>query len=178
MKYLFGLLILFSSVITKDPVIFDFNKKSKLINWRVIDDGVMGGLSQGNFAINQNGHAIYSGYVTTANNGGFSSIRYKFESKDVSKYKFVVLKVKGDGKTFQFRIKQNRYDRYSFINYFQTTGEWQEIKIPLNSFYPSFRGYRLNKPNFNSDKIEEIAFLFGNKKKEDFILIIDSIRLE
>lgn len=178
MKILTGLIAISFLFIVSDDTIFDFNKKCNMVNWRVIDDGVMGGLSQGSITINDNGHAVYNGFVTTENNGGFSSIRYNFDSKDVSKYKYIVLKVKGDGKPYQFRIKQNRYDRHSYINYFESTEDWQEIKIPLNSFYPTFRGYKLNKPNFKSDSIEEIAFLIGNKKKEDFRLIIDYIRLE
>jgi len=165
-------------IMISDNTIFDFNKNSNMTNWRIIDDGVMGGLSQGSMILNIEGHAVYSGFVTTENNGGFSSVRYNFETKDVSKYNYVVLRIKGDGKPYQFRIKQNRYDRHSYINYFDTTGEWQEIKIPLDSFYPSFRGYKLDIPNFESDSIEEIAFLIGNKKKEDFKLIIDSITLE
>ena len=43
--------------------------------------------------------------------------------------------------------------------------------------YPSFRGRRLNTPNFSHDFIEQIVFLIGNKKKEDFKLIIDTIEL-
>lgn len=178
MKALSILIVLYFLLPINDSIIFNFEPNSNLALWSVVDDGVMGGLSQGNMALNKEGHAVYSGYVTTENNGGFSSIRYNFESKDVSNYTHVVLKVKGDGKPYQFRIKQNRYDRYSYINYFETSGEWQEIKIPLNSFFPSFRGYKLNRPNFNGKKMQEIAFLVGNKKKEDFKLIIDNVYLE
>lgn len=178
MKVLTIFLLILLSFYISDNTIFDFNKRSNLSDWRVIDDSVMGGLSQGSITLNKDGHAVYSGYVTTENNGGFSSIRYNFGAKDVSEFNFVVLKVKGDGKPYQFRLKQNKYNRYSYINYFNTSGKWQEVKISLKSFYPSFRGYRLNRPNFSGDKIEEIAILIGNKKKEDFQLLIDSIKLE
>lgn len=178
MKVITILLVLTLFSAATDGIIFDFNKKSNMANWRVIDDGVMGGLSRGNLIINKEGHAEYSGYVTTDNNGGFSSIRYNFENKDVSNYNHVVLKIKGDGKSYQFRIKENRTQRYSYIQTFNTTGEWEVIKIPLKDFYPSFRGYKLNKPNFNSDTIEEIAFLIGNKTNEYFKLKIDNIILK
>jgi hypothetical protein len=59
-----------------------------------------------------------------------------------------------------------------------TSGEWQEIVIPLEDMYPSFRGRRLSKPNFSSDYIEEVTFLIGNKKDESFKLFIDKIVLE
>ena len=44
--------------------------------------------------------------------------------------------------------------------------------------YPSFRGRKLNLPNFSEKAIEEITFLIGNKKAEKFALILDEIRLE
>jgi NADH dehydrogenase [ubiquinone] 1 alpha subcomplex assembly factor 1 len=44
--------------------------------------------------------------------------------------------------------------------------------------YPSFRGRRLNQPNFSNDSIEELTFLIGNKKSEKFKLLIDKIVLE
>ena len=170
------LLFVFSTEM--ENIIFDFNNNSNLKRWNVVDDGVMGGLSKGKLVINDEGHALYSGFVTTDNNGGFSSVRHNFDSKDVSNYNYVVLKVKGDGKPYQFRIKENISQRFSFIQTFETTGEWELIKIPFKDFYPSFRGYKLNRPNFKGESIEEIAFLIGNNKKEDFKLIIDSIQLE
>lgn len=178
MKTLSYLSMFLMLVLSTNITIFDFNNNSKMDKWIVVDDGVMGGLSKGIITLNNNGHAVYSGYVTTDNNGGFSSVRYNFETMDVSQFKYVVLKIKGDGRLYQFRLKQNLYDRFSYIYYFETNGEWQEIKIPLNTFYPSYRGYKLNQPNFKGESLEEIAFLIGNKKKESFQLIIDRISLE
>ena len=34
--------------------------------------------------------------------------------------------------------------------------------------YPSFRGRKLNKSNYSESEIQEIAFLIGNKKEENF----------
>jgi hypothetical protein len=44
--------------------------------------------------------------------------------------------------------------------------------------YASFRGYRLDIPNFKGDQMQEIAFLISNKKQEEFRLFIDSISIE
>jgi len=44
--------------------------------------------------------------------------------------------------------------------------------------YPAFRGNTLDIPNFPAENLEEIAFLIGNKKAENFALMIDSISLE
>ncbi|QCX02321.1 CIA30 family protein [Aggregatimonas sangjinii] len=159
-------------------IICDFSNDEVVKNWYVVDDGVMGGLSEGSFNSTSAGNALYSGTVRTENNGGFSSVRYGFKTKDVSNYKTVKLRLKGDGKSYQFRVKADRDTRYSYINSFETSGEWETISLSLASFYPSFRGNRLNKPNFGGDTMEEIAILIGNKTKESFSLEIEKVYLE
>ena len=159
-------------------VIFDFDKKSDLTNWRVVDDGVMGGLSQGNFKTNEKGNAIFYGDVSLENNGGFSSVRHRFQEKTVNEYSKFVIRLKGDGKRYQFRVKTDSYDRHSYISYFETNGDWQTIEIPLDEMYPSFRGRKLSIPNFPGETMEEIAFLIANYKAESFKLEIDKISLK
>ena len=90
----------------------------------------------------------------------------------------VVLRIKGDGKSYQFRIKDQSSAYYSYITTFATTGEWETITIDLNSLYPSFRGRCIAAPNYHSDSFEEIVFLVGNKKQESFRLFLDSIVLQ
>ena len=159
-------------------VIYDFQKDISTTNWRVVDDRVMGGLSQGKLKVDDDGHGVYSGTVSTKNNGGFSSLRYRFSTMEVSKNQSIVLRIKGDGKKYQFRVKDKLNQYHSYIYNFQTSGEWQTLEIPLAKMYPSFRGRKLNIPNFEHSQIEEIAFLIGNKKAESFELKIDKIEVE
>ena len=56
-------------------------------------------------------------------------------------------------------------------------GDWETIHINLKDLYPSFRGNKLNKENFNGSSIEEISFLIANQKDENFKLIIDKIEI-
>ena len=159
-------------------VIFDSTNADSSPKWYVVNDGVMGGLSEGSIKLNNEGNLEFKGYVTTDNNGGFSSIRSAFDKKDVSQYSYIVLKVKGDGKAYQFRIKKDYYQRYTYINSFKTSGEWQLIKLRLADFYPGFRGYQLDRPNYAGDTMAEIGILIGNKRKESFQLQIEKIYLE
>ena len=69
-------------------------------------------------------------------------------------------------------------NNYSYVSYFDTSGEWQDVKLPLNTMYAVFRGSRLNLPDFAASSLEEIGILIGNKKAEEFELLIDEIRLE
>ena len=157
--------------------IFDFNYNSDIKNWEIIDDVVMGGKSLGSFIISPNGYGVFKGSISLDNNGGFSSIKYKFKRTLILDFTKIVFKIKGDGKKYQFRIKSNSEDYYSYISTFSTTGNWQEIEIILKDMFPSFRGKRIDKPNFSEAYIEELSFLIANKKKENFKLFIDKIKL-
>jgi hypothetical protein len=112
------------------------------------------------------------------NNGGFCSVRSSLDTIQVEGFEKIAFRVKGDGKRYQVRIKARSSDFYSYIAYFNTTGEWQTIEVRLNEMYPSVRGRRLNGPNFKKDAIEEMSFLIGNKKAESFQLLIDKIMLK
>lgn len=176
MKYFICTMILSSSMSL--AVIFDFNKKSNVEDWVIVDDGVMGGRSKGNFKLSKDGFGVFEGKISLENNGGFSSLRYKFPKIETKEYSKVVLKLKGDSKQYQFRVKTNSGDYYSYITTFSTSGKWQEIEIPLKDMYPSYRGRKLDQPNFSGDYIEEIMFLIGNKKEENFKLLLDNLELK
>lgn len=171
------LIILFISI-ANSMVVFDFSKNSDLSEWTIVNDAVMGGKSRSSLTIDADGNGLFKGSVSLENNGGFCSVRGNFEKITVKDFDKIALRVKGDGKRYQARIKANQSDYYSYIAYFETSGEWQTVEIVLEDMYPSFRGNRLNQPNFNSDSIEEIAFLIGNKKAEDFELRIGKIMME
>jgi len=161
-----------------EMVLYDFDKDSDLSGWYVVDDVVMGGQSNGRFEINKQGNAVFSGNVSLENNGGFSSIRYRFKQKNIAAYNKVVLKLKGDGKKYQFRVKSSSSDRHAYIYHFQTTQKWEKIEIPLAQLKPGFRGMDLDIPHYDGKVIEEIAFLISNKKAEAFQLEIDQIILK
>ena len=175
---LLAFFLLFTAMMTTSITIFDFTKEANITNWRIVDDVVMGGRSNGTFALNNNGHGKFSGKVSLENNGGFSSLRYDMETTDVSKHTKVCIKLKGDGKAYQFRVKANRNERYSYITTFTTSGAWETIIINLKDMYPAFRGRTLELPNFDKKNIEELAFLISNKKEERFQLLIDKIQLQ
>lgn len=159
-------------------IIFNFNSTSNISNWRIIDDVVMGGRSNSMFSINKGGCGLFTGEVSLKNNGGFSSLRYHSEEINVNGYSQVIIRLRGDGKTYQFRIKENTNDDHSYITSFKTSGEWEDISISLKDLYPSYRGKTLDLPNFSADSFNDIGFLIGNKKEESFMLLLDNIKLQ
>ena len=175
MKILF---IAIFTLLSGPAVLFDFTADSTIANWYIVDDVVMGGRSKGNFFVNEQGHGVFRGNVSLENNGGFSSVRHVFKEKQVSSFQKFVIRVKGDGKRYQFRVKTDWYDRHSYVAYFDTSSDWQTIEIAFSDMVPTFRGYKLNIPNYPGSKMEEIAFLISNKRGEDFKLEIDRIDLK
>ncbi len=170
------LVMIFSAIVLSTEWLIEFQKDSSLDDWYILDDGVMGGLSQGNFSLTNEGHLKYFGKISTANYGGFSSLRYMFNQKEIPQFNVCTLRIKGDGKKYQFRIKDDRDNYYSYITYFDTTKEWKDITINLTDMYPSFRGRVLNFPNYKPSTIEELCILAGNKKNESFEILVDWIK--
>lgn len=177
MKNIILLLILFIFPVQEKMTIFDFKEKSSANGWYIVNDGVMGGLSQGKFSIS-NDLAIFEGIVSTENNGGFTMVQNRFKTINTERFSAFVLKIKGDGKIYQFRVKSDKYSSHSYVYEFSTNGDWQEITIPFSSLAPRFRGRSLDLSNFDGKQIEEIAFLVGNKRNESFGLQIRKIQVE
>jgi hypothetical protein len=161
-----------------ERVLSDFSEGADLSGWRVQDDVVMGGRSKGAITVNSAGHAVFSGDVSLENNGGFSSIQWFFAPIDVSQYRTAVLRLKGDGNRYQFRVQSTRGQRHSYARYFETSGEWETIEIPMAEMYPVFRGNRLDLPNYPLDTLAHVRFLIGNGREESFRLEIDKISLK
>jgi hypothetical protein len=168
-------MIMFSA---KAQEIFDFNKNSDTGNWYIVNDGVMGGLSRGDIKISSDGHGIFEGTVSLENNGGFTSVRYLTDPRSTKGMTNFYIRIKGDGKNYQFRVNSNIRERHSYVYEFETTGQWQVIAIPFKEMYPSFRGRRLDMPNYPGEQLNECTFLIANKKNESFRLLIDRIWME
>ena len=176
MKYIISMISLFAS--TNPKVIFDFDKSANLQHWRTVNDVVMGGRSSSTFRLSPEGFGVFEGSISLENNGGFASLRHSFPIVKVKPYTAVHIKLRGDGKDYQFRIKDSTQTSHSYIAPFSTNGDWQLIEIPLADMYPQYRGRKLDLPDFSEECIEEIAFLIGNKKEESFTLLIDYIVLK
>lgn len=158
-------------------ILYDFSSDSSLDDWEVEDDVVMGGRSDGHLTLSEEGYGVFHGRVSLENNGGFSSVQRYFEPIDVSGYSTAVLRVKGDGKRYQFRVMSHADDRPSYIHHFETSGEWETVEIPLADMVPMHHGNQLDQPNYPGEKLAHIRFLIGNGKAETFRLEIDWIAL-
>jgi monofunctional biosynthetic peptidoglycan transglycosylase len=143
--------------------------------WRSINDGVMGGRSSGGMSGGTDG-LRFAGRLSLENNGGFSSVRRLVE-QDLSQATHVRLEVRGDGRDYQFRIRQNnRFDGVAWRAVFPTNEQWQVVEIPLAEFVPVFRGMTVRDAGpVSASMIEQIGFLLADKNAGRFELEIRRI---
>lgn len=162
--------------------IIDFNltkeNKSLAGNWQVVGDNIMGGKSTGTFEISNQNTGVFKGAISVQNNGGFSLVRYQFEKTKVLPKQKILLRIKGDGKKYQFRIKTHSEEKHAYVFNFPTSGGWETLVISLPKMQAKYRGRKLDIPNFNFNHLQEIGFLIGNKKAENYRLEISRVYLE
>ena len=141
--------------------------------WDIVNDDVMGGVSNGNFIIDDS-CMTFSGKLSSNYNGGFASVRTKEKIKLDGKTK-INIKIIGDGNTYQLRIKNSYYNYYSYFLEFETKEITQELVFNLSDFKPIFRGTYLDMKNFDQNNIDEITFMIVSKNEPNFSLKIFDI---
>jgi NADH dehydrogenase [ubiquinone] 1 alpha subcomplex assembly factor 1 len=162
-----------------EAILFDFGTLEDMDDWLIVNDGVMGGLSKSKFDLSDRNTAIFSGNVSLENNGGFVSTRTKAMQFQLDGFKGVLVRVKGDGKKYQFRMRtEGRFDGISYRYHFETDiNQWQTISIPFNKCVPVFRGRILPNADPVSPKdIQQVGFLISDKQAGDFHLEIQWIK--
>lgn len=102
--------------------VFDPSSGYSRLEWGPLDDVVMGGCSQSNLKVENEGFegsgvAVFSGNITSANNGGFASVRTKNldPPMDFQSYDGLKLKIKGDGQRYKFMLRTA--DKWDDISY-------------------------------------------------------------
>jgi len=143
--------------------------------WRAINDGVMGGVSSGRMV--QSGENLrFEGALSLENNGGFASVR-RLVDEDLSEATGIRLQVRGDGRTYQFRLRQDgRFDGVAWRAEFTTTGDWQSVDISFDDFVPVFRGRRVPQAGpVVPPAIRQIGFMLADKTPGPFALEVQSI---
>jgi uncharacterized protein YbjT (DUF2867 family) len=129
---------------SNEKLIFDFTKPSTELKniWGALDDVVMGGVSASNIVFVENA-AFFTGNVSTANSGGFASVRTKnFDPAfNLSGYQGVELRVKGDGQRYKLFLRtDSKWDGLGYSYSFDTEANtWIDVRIPFADLIPVFR---------------------------------------
>ncbi|THH41423.1 CIA30 family protein [Neolewinella litorea] len=159
-----------------DTIWYQFSTSSDASEWEVQDDTVMGGRSKGNFEVSRQGVGRFHGHVSLENDGGFSSINHTLdqpiEPEGTDRF---VLRVKGDGKVYQFRVMADEDQEFTHYGEFKTTGEWQTVEMSFDEMTAIHHGEPVDVPNYEGDRVAVIDFLIANGEEQDFELLIQSV---
>jgi hypothetical protein len=162
---------------TASLTLFDFTQPNTTAQWRATNDGVMGGLSQSSLKQSSEQSALFTGYVSLENNGGFASVRSTSHHYNLSPYNGLRLHIRGDGKHYKLRIKTKSVDDIFYEAGFSTQkNEWQQIDISFKTLTPKYRGKTLaDAPAFNAAEVESFGLMISEKQEGEFCLEVKTI---
>ena len=162
-----------------NKTLFDFQSATHSPAWEVVNDDVMGGVSTSQFQVLTNGCAVFSGAVRLENNGGFASVRSATVRENLTGLTAFVLRVRGDGRRYKFSARTGAgFDTPLYQCSFTTKqGQWEEHRLPMKDFVPSFRGRVLSgEPPLDPAKVASVGFLISDKQAGPFQLEIAWIK--
>ena len=112
-----------------EKMIFDFDNVDQAQDWLIVNDSVMGGVSQSEMIVTPTGTALFRGNVSLENNGGFASVRTHPIEYQLADYHGLSLRVKGDGQPYKLRLRTDNYlNSVAYQADFQTeSGTWLNI---------------------------------------------------
>ena len=150
----------------------DFEDNTEL-EWRIINDTVMGGKSNSAFAVDE-GRLIFSGYLNT-NGGGFTSLRTSPQVWDLRQKDRIRLRVRGDGRTYQVRLHPSG-SRIAYKATFSTKADrWQTVEFAFEDFRATWRGRELNEPPPGPSTISGVGLLLADGRDGQFTIDVDWI---
>ncbi|MFO0358829.1 MAG: CIA30 family protein [Sphingobacteriaceae bacterium] len=160
--------------------VIDFgNSAGKNQEWVLLSDNIMGGVTKSKIEYTNNSVKL-SGNISLDNFGGFSSIKTKYKSFDLSKYKGIKIKFKSSYQTFVFTLEDdNNWTQPNYINEFSSKKEdtWEETTIYFNDF----KEIVIGQPTGNMMKskslknIVRLGIMTHEKKEGSFSLEVDYI---
>ena len=148
--------------------------------WQAVNDGVMGGISEGRFRITDEKTLEFLGTLSLENNGGFASVRTKPTDLDIKAGDTIVVRVKGDGREYVLNIyTKSRRMAFSYRAPLPTTkDEWTEVAVPLADFIPTAFGRRVQGMGpVEPDQINGLGFMLADKKSGPFRLEVGWVRV-
>jgi hypothetical protein len=119
--------------------------------WRLVTDGVMGGVSDGRMQLAQiDGRPCLrlTGEVSTLNNGGFIQASLDLDSAggqfDARSYRGIEIDVFGNDETYNLHLRSadTRIVWQSYRASFQAPARWQTVRLP----FAELQAHRIEKP--------------------------------
>jgi NADH dehydrogenase [ubiquinone] 1 alpha subcomplex assembly factor 1 len=160
--------------------LFDFTSPEAAQQWQAVNDGVMGGVSDGRFRITPESTLEFFGTLSLENNGGFASVRTKPADLDIKAGDDLVIRVKGDGREYVLNLyTKSRRMAFSYRAPLPTVkNEWAEVAVPLEDFIPTSFGNRVQGMGpVEPDEITSIGFMLSDKKAGPFKMKVEWVKV-
>lgn len=156
MNYLSIILLLSAFSVDSERIDFGSNK---ITTWESINDGVMGGLSEGEIQF-ENDILKFNGNISLENNGGFASVRSRYRSKDLTDFETVSIRYRSEGQTMGFTLECYRqwYMPDYKVKLPTTNMEWTEVTFYLKDF-KEFRLGRYTARVIDEDLLKQVIRL-------------------
>ena len=173
-----SVLVMQFPIMAETKTLATFESDDCLEAWTSVNDGVMGGISKGGFSRSEQGTLMFKGELSLENNGGFASIRMKPTELNLSGMEALVVKAKGDGRTYWLELRvANQMAASSYRAYLPTTaGEWKEISVPLADFKLQAFGRELAIKALDPAAVASVGITLADKKAGAFELEIESVK--
>lgn len=150
----------------------DFADPDEVDRWMVVNDGVMGGVSQGQFHAEE-GIGIFSGQLSLDHGGGFASVRRMPAPYPLAGTQGLLLRLRGDGRTYQCRVRNDQaFDGIAYGAPFDTQpGQWLMVRLPWSEFAAVYHGRRVpDAPALDPARVEQLGVLIADRQMGPFRL--------
>ncbi len=152
----------------------DFTNSNTIRDCWIVNDGVMGGVSQSSLRQDVNG-IFFEGQVSLENNGGFASMRSS--AKFPQETQLIELLAKGDGKRYKLVLRTELAPRVTYVADFIAEPTWKTYRFNLSQFKSTFRGRDINAPTLSFSDVIEFGILISNSQEGSFVIQLKRLSL-
>lgn len=163
----------------EERMLFDFTNEQAPDQWQTVNDGVMGGRSDGQFDITDEHQLRFFGTLSLENNGGFASVRSRKATVKLRSGDTIVIRLRGDGREYNLNLyTTSRQTAFSYRTRCETQkDEWIEVRLPLTDFVATAFGRPLENRPLNPADIAGIGFLIADEQAGPFELQVDWLKV-
>lgn len=150
----------------------DFSNPNTLRDSWIVNDGVMGGVSQSSLRQDVDG-MFFEGVVSLENNGGFASMRSSVRFPQGTQ--LIELIAKGDGKRYKLVLRTELAPRVTYVADFIALPTWQTYRFNLSQFKSTFRGRDVNAPTLSFSDVIDFGILISNNQAGSFAIQLKTL---
>lgn len=151
----------------------DFTNPNTMRDCWIVNDGVMGGVSQSSLRQEVDG-MVFEGKVSLENNGGFASMRSSARFPPGTQ--LIKLLAKGDGKRYKLVLRTALAPRVTYAADFIAEPAWQTYQFNAGQFKATVRGQAVNAPALSFADVIEFGILIAHHQAGSFAIQLKTLQ--